>query len=121
VSAAVVVQAYRFALDPTASQVRDLHRHAGAARFAFNWALAAVKANMGQRAAERSYGVSAAAQGVRDGVMLGGHGGVLKSPAGRVPGGAWCSCCRGGAQSVATVSLIAVLAEDSSTIVLLVL
>ena len=57
-SAAVVVQAYRFALDPTPSQVRDLHRHAGAARFAFNWALAAVKANIGQRAAERSYGVA---------------------------------------------------------------
>ena len=57
-SAAVVVQAYRFALDPTASQVRDLNRHAGAARFAFNWALAAVKANLDQRAAERSYGVA---------------------------------------------------------------
>ena len=57
-SAAVVVQAYRFALDPTASQIRDLHRHAGAARFAFNWALAAVQANIGQRAAERSYGVA---------------------------------------------------------------
>jgi transposase len=54
----VVVQAYRFALDPTPSQVRELNRHAGAARFAFNWALAAVKANIGQRAAERSYGVA---------------------------------------------------------------
>ncbi len=43
---------------PLPSQVRDLHRHAGAARFAFNWALAAVKANIGQRAAERSYGVA---------------------------------------------------------------
>ena len=53
-----VVQAYRFALDPTPSQARDLERHAGAARFAYNWALAAVKANMGQRAAEKSYGVS---------------------------------------------------------------
>lgn len=53
-----VMQAYRFALDPTPSQVRDLERHAGAARFAYNWALAAVKANMGQRAAEKSYGVS---------------------------------------------------------------
>jgi hypothetical protein len=69
----------------------------------------------------RGSGVSAAAQGVRDGVMVGGQGGCWKSPAGRVPGGAWCSCCRGGAQSVATVSLIAVLAEDSSTIVLFVL
>jgi IS605 OrfB family transposase len=53
-----VLQAYRFALDPTPSQARDLERHAGAARFAYNWALAAVKANMGQRAAEKSYGVS---------------------------------------------------------------
>jgi IS605 OrfB family transposase len=54
-----VMQAYRFALDPTPSQVRDLHRHAGAARFAYNWAVAAVTANLGQRDAERSYGVAA--------------------------------------------------------------
>src|SRR3979409_191780 len=52
-----VMQAYRFALDPTPGQVRNLERHAGAARFAYNWALAAVKANIGQRAAERSYGL----------------------------------------------------------------
>ncbi|MGH3714211.1 MAG: IS607 family element RNA-guided endonuclease TnpB [Micromonosporaceae bacterium] len=52
-----VMQAYRFALDPAPAQARDLDRHAGAARFAFNWALAAVKANLGQRAAERTYGV----------------------------------------------------------------
>ena len=43
-----VMQAYRFALDPTPAQVRNLERHAGAARFAYNWALAAVKANIGQ-------------------------------------------------------------------------
>lgn len=49
-----VMQAYRFALDPTPAQDRSLARHAGAARFAFNWALAAVKANLGQRTAERS-------------------------------------------------------------------
>ncbi|GIG06537.1 transposase [Catellatospora coxensis] len=54
---AVVVQAYRFALDPTPAQDRDLHRHAGAGRFAFNWALAAVRANLDQRAAERTYGL----------------------------------------------------------------
>ncbi|WP_212841529.1 IS607 family element RNA-guided endonuclease TnpB [Catellatospora sp. IY07-71] len=53
----VVVQAYRFALDPAPAQDRDLHRHAGAGRFAFNWALAAVRANLGQRAAERTYGL----------------------------------------------------------------
>jgi IS605 OrfB family transposase len=54
----VVVQAYRFALDPTPAQDRDLYRHAGAARFAFNWALASVRANLGQRAAERTYGLA---------------------------------------------------------------
>ncbi|WP_212829555.1 IS607 family element RNA-guided endonuclease TnpB [Catellatospora sp. TT07R-123] len=58
VAGGVVVQAYRFALDPTPAQDRDLHRHAGAGRFAFNWALAAVRANLGQRAAERSYGLA---------------------------------------------------------------
>ncbi|WP_436499098.1 IS607 family element RNA-guided endonuclease TnpB [Actinokineospora sp. HUAS TT18] len=56
-STAVVVHAYRFALDPTPTQVRDLRRHAGAARFAFNWALARVSANIEQRQAERSYGL----------------------------------------------------------------
>ena len=54
---AMVVQAYRFALDPTPGQVRNLERHGGAARFAFNWALAAVRVNLGQRAAQRSYGL----------------------------------------------------------------
>src|SRR3977135_2956968 len=52
-----VMQAYRFALDPTPAKARDVESHAGAARFAYNWALAAVKANIGQRAAERSYGL----------------------------------------------------------------
>lgn len=54
----MVIQAYRFALDPTPGQVRDLERHAGAARFAFNWSLAAVKANLAQREAERSYAIA---------------------------------------------------------------
>ncbi|WP_344892832.1 IS607 family element RNA-guided endonuclease TnpB [Actinomadura meridiana] len=36
----MVTQAYRFALDPTPSQRRALASHAGAARFAWNWALA---------------------------------------------------------------------------------
>ena len=53
-----VIQAYRFALDPTPRQVRDLLRHAGAARVAYNWGLARVKANLSQRAAERSYGIA---------------------------------------------------------------
>ena len=52
-----LTQAYRFALDPTPRQVRDLLRHAGAARVAYNWGLARIKANLDQRAAERSYGI----------------------------------------------------------------
>ncbi|MFE9690934.1 IS607 family element RNA-guided endonuclease TnpB [Micromonospora sp. NPDC005806] len=52
-----VVQAYRFALDLTAGQERDVLANAGAARVAYNWALARVKAIMDQRAAERTYGV----------------------------------------------------------------
>ena len=51
------VQAYRFALAPTAAQAAALESHAGAARFAYNTMLAAVKANLGQREAERSYGI----------------------------------------------------------------
>jgi putative transposase len=35
-----IVQAYRFALDPSPTQRRMLVSHAGAARFAWNWALA---------------------------------------------------------------------------------
>ncbi|SCF23440.1 putative transposase [Micromonospora viridifaciens] len=52
-----VVQAYRYALDLTPCQERAVLAHAGAARVAYNWALARVKAVMDQRAAERSYGV----------------------------------------------------------------
>ncbi|OBG02451.1 MULTISPECIES: IS607 family element RNA-guided endonuclease TnpB [Mycobacterium avium complex (MAC)] len=50
-------QAYRFALDPTPTQLQALASHAGAARFAHNHMLALVKAVMDQRAAERSYGI----------------------------------------------------------------
>jgi putative transposase len=53
-----VTRAYKYALDPSPVQIRDLERHAGAARFAFNWALAAAKVNLAQRAAERTYGVN---------------------------------------------------------------
>jgi putative transposase len=58
VPAGSVVQAYRFAMDPSPKQLRGLESHCGAARFAFNQMLNVVKANMGQRAAERSYGIS---------------------------------------------------------------
>ncbi|MFD3461741.1 IS607 family element RNA-guided endonuclease TnpB [Nocardia fluminea] len=50
-------QAYRFALDPTATQERAIRSHCGAARFAHNHMLALVKAVIDQRSAERSYGV----------------------------------------------------------------
>ncbi|WP_187413710.1 helix-turn-helix domain-containing protein [Micromonospora sp. DR5-3] len=53
----VVVQAYRFVPDLTPGQERSVLAHAGAARVAYNWALARVKAVMDQRAAERTYGV----------------------------------------------------------------
>ncbi|MFD4429497.1 IS607 family element RNA-guided endonuclease TnpB [Nocardia sp. NPDC058497] len=53
-----VVQAYRFALDPTPAQQRALRSHGGAARFAHNHMLALVKAVMDQRNAERSYGIT---------------------------------------------------------------
>jgi transposase len=35
-----VMQAYRFALDPSLAQELALRSHAGAARFAWNWGLA---------------------------------------------------------------------------------
>jgi putative transposase len=53
-----VAQAYRFALDPTPAQEQALRSHAGARNFAYNTMLAAVKANLDQRAAEKTYGLS---------------------------------------------------------------
>ena len=38
-----VIQAYRFALDPSPAQERSLRSHAGASRFAWNWGLARVQ------------------------------------------------------------------------------
>ncbi|MFI7007030.1 IS607 family element RNA-guided endonuclease TnpB [Streptomyces sp. NPDC050145] len=52
-----MVQAYRFALDPSAGQERALRSHCGAARAAYNWAVAWVTASWWQRRAEASYGV----------------------------------------------------------------
>jgi putative transposase len=46
-----VIQAYRYALDPTPKQQRALASHCGAARFAFNWGLALVKDRMDARQA----------------------------------------------------------------------
>lgn len=53
-----MAQAYRFALDPTPAQQRDFRSHAGGARKAYNMMLGLVTAVMGQRAAERSYGIA---------------------------------------------------------------
>ena len=50
-------RAYLFALDPTPDQEQAFRSHCGAQRFAYNWALARVKANLAQREAERSYGL----------------------------------------------------------------
>jgi hypothetical protein len=47
----LVMQAYRYALDLSPAQQRVVAAHAGAARFAYNWALARVKAVLDQRAA----------------------------------------------------------------------
>jgi putative transposase len=52
--------AVRVALNPTPSQERALRSHTGAARVAFNWGLARVKANLDQREAEATYGITGA-------------------------------------------------------------
>jgi len=52
-----VLQAFQFALDPTPVQDAELRSHCGAQRFAYNWGLALITANLAQRAAERSYGI----------------------------------------------------------------
>jgi putative transposase len=52
-----VVQAYRYALEPTPAQAENLLRHCGAARFVFNHMLARVVAIRAQREAEASYGI----------------------------------------------------------------
>jgi IS605 OrfB family transposase len=47
----LVVQAYKFALDPTPRQQRALWSHCGAARFAYNWGLDLVRQRQDERAA----------------------------------------------------------------------
>lgn len=54
----MILRAYKYALDPTAAQQQMLRSHCGAQRFAYNWALGAIRANWAQRAAEASYGVA---------------------------------------------------------------
>lgn len=55
--AGFVIQAYRFALDPNATQEASLRSHCGAARVAYNWAVSWVTAAWWQRGAEGSYGI----------------------------------------------------------------
>jgi putative transposase len=47
----LVIQAYRYALDPTPRQAGALWSHTGAARFAYNWGLRLVKQRLDDRAA----------------------------------------------------------------------
>ncbi len=49
---------FRFTLDPNREQHQQLLAHAGAARLAYNHHLGRAKANLDQRAAERSYGIA---------------------------------------------------------------
>ena len=49
---------FRFTLDPNREQHQRLLAHAGAARLGYNHHLGRVKANLAQRAAEHSYGVT---------------------------------------------------------------
>ncbi|HEY0805061.1 MAG TPA: helix-turn-helix domain-containing protein [Pseudonocardiaceae bacterium] len=53
----IMLQAYRFALDPTPAQEAALRSHCGGQRYAFNWGLRLVTAVMDQRRAEASYGI----------------------------------------------------------------
>ncbi|MEV0465252.1 IS607 family element RNA-guided endonuclease TnpB [Nocardia tengchongensis] len=52
-----VIQAYRYALEPTAAQEQELRSHCGAQRFAYNWGLARIRTNLETRAAEASSGL----------------------------------------------------------------
>lgn len=58
VAPGTVVQAYRYALRPCRRQEAVLASHCGAARVAYNWAVAHVLACWRQRAAEATYGIS---------------------------------------------------------------
>lgn len=49
---------FKFALDPNRAQHQLLLAHAGAARLAYNHHLGRVRANLNQRAAEKTYGVT---------------------------------------------------------------
>lgn len=62
---ATVIQAYRFALDPTPTQRRALASHCGAARVAYNWGLALVKTSLDQHQIDPRVGVPSTLQELR--------------------------------------------------------
>jgi putative transposase len=53
----ILMRAFRFAVDPSATQERLLRSYCGSARRAFNWALDEVTDNLAVRASERDAGV----------------------------------------------------------------
>lgn len=53
-----VDRAFRFPFDPSSAQEQMLASYCGAARFAYNWALAEVTANLAMRATDRAAGVA---------------------------------------------------------------
>jgi putative transposase len=62
---AAVIQAYRFALDPTPRQRRALASHCGAARYAYNWGLQLVQQRLEQRRAGEDVEVPWTLSGLR--------------------------------------------------------
>lgn len=50
-----MIRAYLFALDPTDAQAEQFRSHCGGQRYAYNFGLALIRANLDQRAAERTY------------------------------------------------------------------
>ncbi len=53
-----MIRAFLFALDPTDAQVEAFRSHCGGQRYAYNFGLGLIRANLDQRAAERSYGIT---------------------------------------------------------------
>ncbi len=62
----LVLQAYRYALDPSFAQEQALRSHVGARRFAFNWGLALVKARLEARAHGEAVAVPWTMRALRD-------------------------------------------------------
>ncbi|MGH3721409.1 MAG: IS607 family element RNA-guided endonuclease TnpB [Pseudonocardiaceae bacterium] len=52
-----MIRAYLFALDPTDAQAEAFRSHCGAQRYVYNFGLELIRANLDQRAAERTYDI----------------------------------------------------------------